>query len=91
MRLVFGILIAGLAIGARAEIPSDVVKIGVLTDISGTASDTTDEGSVVAAQLAAAEAFGNRVAGAPVQIAFADHQLKPDVAASIACKWFEHS
>jgi branched-chain amino acid transport system substrate-binding protein len=61
-----------------------------LTDISGIVSDTTGEGSVVAARLAA-EAFRNGVAGAPVQIVFADHQLKPDVTASIARKWFEHS
>ncbi|SCB45799.1 amino acid/amide ABC transporter substrate-binding protein, HAAT family (TC 3.A.1.4.-) [Bradyrhizobium shewense] len=92
MRLLFGMLVAGLAIGAsapaRAQITGDIVKIGVLTDMSGIVSDATGEGSVVAAQLAAEE-FGNRVAGKPVQIVFADHQLKPDVAANIARKWFE--
>lgn len=92
MRLVFGMLIAGAAIcgsaPARAQISGDVVKIGVLTDMSGIVSDATGEGSVVAAQLAAEE-FGNRVAGKPVQIVFADHQLKPDVGANIARKWFE--
>lgn len=85
-------LVAGLAIGASApagaQISGDIVKIGVLTDMSGIVSDATGEGSVVAAQLAAEE-FGNRVAGKPVQIVFADHQLKPDVGASIARKWFE--
>lgn len=58
MRLVFGMLVAGLAIGgsapARAQISGDVVKIGGLTDMSGIVSDATGEGSVVAAQLAAA-------------------------------------
>ncbi|SDG59093.1 amino acid/amide ABC transporter substrate-binding protein, HAAT family [Bradyrhizobium sp. Rc2d] len=92
MRLVLGMLVAGLAIGASApagaQISGDIVKIGVLTDMSGIVSDATGEGSVVAAQLAAEE-FGNRVAGKPVQIVFADHQLKPDVGASIARKWFE--
>ena len=85
-------LVAGLAIGAsapaRAQVSGDIVKIGVLTDMSGVVSDATGEGSVVAAQLAAEE-FGNRVAGKPIQIVFADHQLKPDVAANIARKWFE--
>ncbi len=85
-------LVAGLAIGASApacaQISDDVVKIGVLTDMSGIVSDATGEGSVVAAQLAAEE-FGNRVAGKPIQIVFADHQLKPDVGASIARKWFK--
>src|SRR5690349_4210235 len=92
MRLLFGLLVAGLAIAAsapvRSQISGDVVRIGVLTDMSGIVSDATGEGSVVAAQLAAEE-FGNRVAGKPVQIVFADHQLKPDVGASIARKWFE--
>ncbi|WP_210268413.1 MULTISPECIES: ABC transporter substrate-binding protein [Bradyrhizobium] len=92
MRLLFGLLVAGLATGAsapvRSQISGDVVRIGVLTDMSGIVSDATGEGSVVAAQLAAEE-FGNRVAGKPVQIVFADHQLKPDVGASIARKWFE--
>lgn len=85
-------LVAGLAIcgivPAHAQISGDVVKIGVLTDMSGIVSDATGEGSVVAAQLAAEE-FGSRVAGKPVQIVFADHQLKPDVGANIARKWFE--
>lgn len=92
MRLAFRTLVAGLAIcgtiPAHAQISGDVVKIGVLTDMSGIVSDATGEGSVVAAQLAAEE-FGNRVAGKPVQIVFADHQLKPDVGANIARKWFE--
>lgn len=85
-------LAASLAIcgstAVHAQISGDVVKIGVLTDMSGIVSDATGEGSVVAAQLAAEE-FGNRVAGKPVQIVFADHQLKPDVGANIARKWFE--
>ena len=63
MRLIFGILVAGLAIGgsvpSRAQISGDAVKIGVLTDMSGIVSDATGEGSVVAAELAAEE-FGNR-------------------------------
>ncbi|MCK1519282.1 ABC transporter substrate-binding protein [Bradyrhizobium sp. 17] len=92
MRLVFGMLLAGATIcgsaPARAQFSGDIVKIGVLTDMSGIVSDATGEGSVVAAQLAAEE-FGNRAAGKPIQIVFADHQLKPDVGASIARKWFE--
>lgn len=85
--LLAGATICGSA-PARAQFSGDIVKIGVLTDMSGIVSDATGEGSVVAAQLAAEE-FGNRVAGKPIQIVFADHQLKPDVGASIARKWFE--
>ncbi|MGY4299812.1 ABC-type branched-subunit amino acid transport system substrate-binding protein [Bradyrhizobium sp. i1.4.4] len=92
MRLAIGTLIASLAIcgggSVHAQISGDTVKIGVLTDMSGIVSDATGEGSVVAAQLAAEE-FGNRVAGKPIQIVFADHQLKPDVGANIVRKWFE--
>ncbi|MGY3494321.1 ABC transporter substrate-binding protein [Bradyrhizobium sp. USDA 4502] len=92
MRRAFRSVIAALALcgsaSVHAQISGDVVKIGVLTDMSGIASDATGEGSVVAAQMAAEE-FGNRVAGKPIQIVFADHQLKPDVAANIARRWFE--
>ncbi|HEX7969936.1 MAG TPA: ABC transporter permease, partial [Stellaceae bacterium] len=47
---------------AAAQISDDVVKIGVLTDLSGPASDATGDGSVLAAQMAADD-FGGTVAG----------------------------
>ncbi|MGM4963067.1 ABC transporter substrate-binding protein [Tardiphaga sp. 1201_B9_N1_1] len=73
---------------AHAQFSGDAVKVGVLTDMSGIVSDATGAGSVLAAQLAAEE-FGDRIGGKPVQVIFADHQLRPDLSASIARKWYE--
>jgi branched-chain amino acid transport system substrate-binding protein len=73
---------------AAAEISDGVVKIGVLTDLSGPASDATGEGSVLAAQLAV-EDFGGAVAGKPVQVISANHQMKADIGAALAREWYD--
>jgi branched-chain amino acid transport system substrate-binding protein len=73
---------------ARAQISDDVVKIGVLTDLSGPAATATGPGSVTAAQMAV-EDFGGKVLGKPIQVISADHQIKPDVAAGIAREWYD--
>ena len=73
---------------ASAQISDEVVKIGVLTDLSGPASDATGAGSVLAAQMAA-EDFGGSVAGKPIQVISANHQLKADIGAQIARQWYD--
>jgi branched-chain amino acid transport system substrate-binding protein len=65
-----------------------VVKIGVLNDMSGLYADLGGPGSVVAAKMAAEE-FGNKVAGMPIEIVGADHQNKPDIGSGIATKWID--
>src|ERR1700730_3241092 len=73
---------------ARAQISDDVVKIGVLTDLSGPAATATGPGSVAAAQMAVDD-FGGKVLGKPITVISADHQIKPDVAAGIARQWYD--
>jgi branched-chain amino acid transport system substrate-binding protein len=73
---------------ASAQISDDVVKIGVLTDLSGPASDATGEGSVVAAQMAADD-FGGTVAGKPIKVVSANHQMKADIGAQLAREWYD--
>src|SRR5215469_14959942 len=73
---------------AQAQVSDDVVKIGVLTDLSGPAATATGPGSVTAAQMAA-EDFGGKVLGKPITVISADHQIKPDVAAGIARQWYD--
>ncbi len=73
---------------AQAQISDNVVKIGVLTDLSGPASDATGQGSVAAAQMAV-EDFGGKVAGVPVEVISANHQLKPDIGSEIATRWYD--
>ncbi len=63
------------------------IKLGVLTDLSGTYRDNTGPTSVAAAQLALEEMKSHL--DFDVEIISADHQNKPDVAATIARQWFD--
>jgi branched-chain amino acid transport system substrate-binding protein len=85
---------AGLALllspaAALAQGASDnTVKIGILNDQSGVYADFGGKWSFEAAKMAA-EDFGGRVLGAPIEIITADHQNKPDVASNIARQWYD--
>jgi branched-chain amino acid transport system substrate-binding protein len=81
-------LLAANATMALAQVSDNVVKIGVLTDLSGPASTPTGPGSVAAAQMAIDD-FGGNVLGKPIQLISADHQLKPDIGAGIARRWYD--
>jgi branched-chain amino acid transport system substrate-binding protein len=63
------------------------IKLGVLTDLSGTYRDNTGPTSVAAAQLAIEEMKSHL--SFDVELISADHQNKPDIAASIARQWFD--
>ena len=80
--------LAGTAIPAAAQVSDNVIRIGVMNDRSGIYADLAGEGSAIAARMAAEE-FGNKVAGAPVEIIVADHQNKADIAASKAREWVD--
>jgi branched-chain amino acid transport system substrate-binding protein len=86
--LCFGALLAFPGGHARAQVSDDVVKIGVLTDLSGPAATATGPGSVAAAQMAVDD-FGGKVLGKPITVISADHQIKPDIAAGIARQWYD--
>lgn len=65
-----------------------VVKIGILTDMSGVYSQFGGRGAVIAAEMAVAD-FGGNLAGHPIEIVPADHLNKADVAVAKARSWFE--
>ncbi|MGB6055227.1 MAG: ABC transporter substrate-binding protein [Burkholderiaceae bacterium] len=73
---------------AGAQISDDVVKIGLLMDMSGTYSEVAGLGSVTAAKMAV-EDFGGKVLGKPIQVVHADMQNKVDIASSTAREWFD--
>jgi branched-chain amino acid transport system substrate-binding protein len=73
---------------ARAEISDEVVRVGVLNDISGIFQDTNGMGSVEAARMAA-EDFNGGGKNIKVEIVYADHQNKADVGSAIARKWLD--
>ena len=82
---------AGLVSGgafAQAKLTDDVVKIGILTDMSGLYSDVGGEGAVVAAKMAIEDA-GGKVLGKPIELISADHQNKADIAANKAREWYD--
>ena len=84
-------LIAGLAnvgVLAQSKVSDDVVKIGVLTDMSGLYSDVGGEGAVVAAKMAIEDA-GGKVLGKPIELISSDHQNKADIAANKAREWYD--
>jgi len=88
--LVLGV-VACVGLGAThapAQVSDDVVKVGVMSDMSGTYSDLSGPGSVVAAQMAI-EDFGGKVLGKKIELVTADHQNKADIAANKAREWFD--
>jgi branched-chain amino acid transport system substrate-binding protein len=72
---------------ARAQ-TAPIIRLGVLTDLSGPYRDTAGQGSVAGCQQAAAEAMAAHP-GLLVEVISADHQNKPDVGAGIARQWFD--
>jgi branched-chain amino acid transport system substrate-binding protein len=78
-------LVAG---NALAQISDDVVKIGVLTDMSSLYADINGPGAVVATQMAI-EDFGGTVLGKKIELVSGDVQNKADVATTIASRWFD--
>jgi len=76
--------------GSAATLSDGMVKIGILTDLSGTYSDLAGAGSVLAAKMAI-EDFQAREKGRAfkIELVSADHQNKGDVASNRAREWFE--
>ncbi|KPK26037.1 MAG: ABC transporter permease, partial [Betaproteobacteria bacterium SG8_40] len=73
---------------ADEKVTDGVIKIGVLTDLSGLYSDIGGQGSIVAAELAV-EDLGGEVAGHKVEIVSVDHQNKADIAAQKVREWID--
>ncbi|MGH7068315.1 MAG: ABC transporter substrate-binding protein [Acetobacteraceae bacterium] len=69
------------------------IKLGVLTDMSGTYSAETGRGSVACTEQAAVDSgeefFGATPHGVTIEVISADHQNKPDLGVSIARQWFD--
>jgi len=82
--------IAGLfaAGAAQAQISDNLIKIGVLSDMSSLYTDLSGAGSVLAARMAV-EDSGIERRGIKVEIVSADHQNKPDVGSNIARQWYD--
>ncbi len=73
---------------AFARASDNVVKIGVLDDMSGPFADQQGMGDVVSARMAI-EDFGGRVLGSPIELVFGDLQNRPDIGMGIARRWYD--
>ena len=85
MLIAFATIISA-ATTAHAE--DVVLKIGVLTDLSGLYSGIAGAGSVAAAKLAV-EDFNPATHGMKVEVIAGDHQNKPDVGSNLARQWYD--
>ena len=74
--------------GAQAQYTDGTIRIGVLNDMSGTYSDLSGRGSLIAARMAV-EDFGAAAKGMKVEIVGADHQNRPDIGSNIVRKWID--
>ncbi|NYT38234.1 ABC transporter substrate-binding protein [Allopusillimonas soli] len=77
----------GIAGVAQAATPP--VKIGILTDMSGTYASMGGKGSVVAAKLAIDDCLKAECKGMDIDLVSADNQNKADVGAAKAREWFD--
>ena len=89
--LVCAALIAHVSATAMAatKVSDGVVKIGVLTDMSGTYSDLAGPGSLVAVQMAVADFIAREKPDFKIEVISADHQNKGDIAAIKAREWID--
>jgi branched-chain amino acid transport system substrate-binding protein len=78
----------GAATPAIAQYSGDVIRIGIITDMSSVYADIDGQGGVEAIRMAIAD-MGGAINGKKVEVISADHQNKPDVAATKAREWFD--
>jgi len=83
------IALVGATAGAATKVSDDVVKIGVLTDMSGTYSDLAGPGSLAAVQMAVADFIAKEKPDFKIEVISADHQNKGDIAAIKAREWID--
>src|SRR5215212_10094488 len=73
---------------AQAQISGDVIRLGFITDMSGLYADIDGPAGVEMIKWAAQD-FGGKVLGRPIEVLSADHQNKADIAGSKAREWMD--
>ena len=86
--VLYGVALSVAVAFTPAQAQQGPVKIGVINDQSSIYADLSGMGGVEAARMAI-EDFGGKALGKPIELVFADHQNKPDVATSIVNKWLD--
>lgn len=88
-KLAVTVALISAAFGAQAQVSGGVVKIGVMTDLSGMYSDLAGQGSIVATKMAIDDFIAKEKPTFKIEMVSADHQNKPDIASSKAREWLE--
>jgi len=87
--ILLGIMLPGLPLATFAQSATQQpVRLGVMENMAGATAYLNGPGSVEAAKMAA-EDFGGKVLGRPIEVLSGDHQDKPSVGALIARRWFD--
>jgi len=76
------------SVSASETLSDNVVRIGILTDMTGPYSSIQGSGVVAAAKMAI-EDFGGTINGNPIELKVADNKNDPDHSSSIARKWID--
>jgi len=74
---------------AATTVSDNVVKLGVLTDMSGTYSDLAGPGTVEATKMAVEDFIAKEKPDFKIDIVSADHQNKADISANKAREWID--
>lgn len=82
--------LAALAVSAPsvAQVSDDVIRIGLVVDLTSLYADVTGQGVIEAMKMAIADA-GGAVNGKRIELIAGDYQNKPDIAASKAREWID--
>lgn len=82
-------LVAAAPAFGQSKVSDGVVKLGVLTDLSGTYSDLSGPGAVEATRMAIDDFVAKEKPDFKVEVISADHQNKADISANKAREWFD--
>lgn len=74
---------------AAMNISGNMVKIGVLTDMSGVYSDLGGQGAVTAVQMAIDDFKAQHKPKFAIEMVYADHQNKADVGSNKVREWYD--
>jgi branched-chain amino acid transport system substrate-binding protein len=79
-----------LSTPCHAQISGDVVKIGLVVDLTSLYADVTGQGVIEAVKLAIADAGGS-INGKKIELLTADYLNKADIASGKAREWIDQS
>lgn len=80
---------SALHAASPSPLAGQIIKIGVLTDMSGPFSDLGGAGGVTAVQMAVDDFVVKNKPDFKIEVLRADHQNKPDIASAKAREWFD--